>query len=61
MESPEGPPPSGNSGGGPPPGKKASADTNGPQELLDIFGGDMWPSAMIAVLVLLNLLRGEDL
>lgn len=64
MESPEGPPPPGTGGGpsgGPPPGKKASPDSNAQQELLDLFGGDMWPSAMIAVLLLLNLLRGEHL
>eukprot|EP00884_Botryococcus_braunii_P009338 jgi/Botrbrau1/18405/Bobra.0869s0003.1 len=54
MDSPEGPPPP---TGGAPAGK-ASADSSGQQQLVDVLGADMWPSAMIAVLLLLNLLRG---
>ncbi len=63
------PPPGGSGSSGPPFGKgegessssgaSARGESRDSRALIDIFGGDVVPAAVVLVLLLLNLLRGE--
>lgn len=55
------PPPPTPAGGAPPPGKGDGANqAAGPaMQLVDIFGADLWPAALVMMLLLLNLMSAS--
>jgi hypothetical protein len=54
MDAPQ-PPPS-SSGNGGPPGKQQQGAAAPGQPLVEVFGGDMYPAALVLVLLLLGLM-----
>lgn len=64
MDGPQRPFPAGDTSGGTPPGKgdgnnQRSNQPGGRQEVVDLFGQDMWAAAMVIILLLLGLMSAS--